>query len=428
MFVFTFKIYEAIIANTTLKILGKREDFMRQFASIGKLLIKRAVGLQRNFKEIEYEVVSKLDEQASGCFACQNYSLKAVFAKRLESDQYQNACSVCENCPRRVFKEEKVEKVTYINEKNRYAGETGHYISTLKTNAIKLLLVLHMMSPNRWGHIMELPMSKLKSILGCDRKTVCSNLEKLKQYGYIAYINNRGILNVVLEGYENYFKSAKDGGRGFLTLSSALVEELLAIKDLTTLRIFLQQLVETDNQGHIEQKIVVKTYEELLRGLPEYCKPNHVKKHLAENKDNQIFEIQVEEKVSFKLNPEYDAKKVKEKLIEESREDLIFYVNQLNEKFEKINKGELRPDARLPKIFYTKQNVQEYVPFVIRMKVFEDLAKMCWQFSIYNIIDTLNYVYVNYTLEHKIIENLAALVRALLPEVEELNNLSGLAA
>ena len=396
---------------------------MKSFASIGKLLLKRAVGLQRNFKEIEYEIISKLDEQASGCFACPNHSLKAVFAKEPKSKQYRKACEFCENCTMRVYKEESVEKVNYVNEKNRYAGEPGHYIHTLKTNAIKLLLVLHMMNPNRWGHIMELPINKLKTVLNCDRKTVCANLRKLREYGYIEFVNHRGNLNVVLEGYENYFKPAKEGGRGFLTLSNALVEELLLIKDLTTLRIFLQQLAEVDQKYQMESNRVVKSYAELLRGLPEYCKPNHVKKHLEENVNNRIFELEVKEKVTFRLNQKYNAKKVKTELINDSRKDLMFYVNRLNENFEKINKENLRPDTFLPKIFCDpmKQN-QKYLPFVVSNNAFADLAKMCWQYSIYSIMDTLNYVYVNYVLKHVPIENLPALVRVLLPEVEESNN------
>ena len=402
---------------------------MRRFAPIGKLLLKRAVGLQRNFKEIEYETVSKLDEQASGCFACPNYSLKAVFEWHPESEQYQNACRICEGCASRVYKEELVEKVTYVNEKSRYAGEPGHYICTLKTNAIKLLLVLHMMHPNRWGHIMKLPVNKVKQILGCDRKTVCANLEKLKHYGYVDYVNNHGLLNVVLNGYENYFKTAREGGRGFLTLSSALVEELLDIRELTTMRIFLQQLVEADDHGQVEQKVIKKSYQELLRGLPEYCKPTHIKKSLLQHQDNQIFDLKIEDKVTFCLNKKFDAKQVKEALIRESREDLVSYVAQLNDKFEKINEGELQPEFCLPDIFHNRKSVEkEYVPFVISATAFTDLAKMCWQFSIYEIMDTLNYVYVNYKLKNEPIKNLAGLVRALLPEVAELNRQSELVA
>ena len=373
---------------------------MEQYASIGKLLLKRAVGLQRNYKNIEHKTVSKLDEKASGCFACPNYSLKKVYEKRPESKEYQDACLVCEQCAGRVYKEVQTEVVKYVNENNRYADKQGRYAKTLKVNGIKLLLVLHMMHPNRYGHIFELPVAKLKRILNCDRKTICANLAKLKLYGYIDYVNEHGVLNVVLKGFEDYFKPAKEGGRGFMTFSRSLVEALL----------------------------FVKTYKELLRGLPAYYKPNHVKKGLLENMDNPIFTLKVEEKVSFQLNADYDAKKMKEQLIRESKTTLMDYIDQLNEKFVKINQGILRPEDCLPEIFCKTEGVPNYIPFTISKNTYGDLARMCWQFSIYEIMDTLNFVYMNYTLKHTPIENLAGLVRTLLPEVEEMNRMSQLVA
>ena len=50
---------------------------------------------------------------------------------------------------------------------------------------------------------------------------------------------------VILKGYESYFKPAREGGRGYMVFSEKLVTALLEIKDLTTLRIFLHQLIES---------------------------------------------------------------------------------------------------------------------------------------------------------------------------------------
>lgn len=400
-----------------------------QFFSVGKLILKRAIGLQRNFKEIEYKTISKLDERASGCFGCQNYSLKKVYANQKESEVYKTACEFCESCPARVFVEKREEVVKYINEKNKYGRKQG-YSATLKTNGIKLLLVLHMMHPNRFGHILDLSVSGLKDIMNCDRKTIVANLERLKSYGYIDYVKSceRGLINVIVKGYEDYFKPAKEGGRGFLTFSKELVEALLDIEDLTTLRIFLHQLVETDDHSCTEQKVFEKTYKELQRALPEYYKPNHIKKGLLRNLTNPIFDLSVKDKVVFVLNPEYDSKKVKQKLILNNKSFLTEYVDQLNDKFIKINEGKLRPENCLPEIFCEEEKAQEYVPFVIGKKTITDLAKMSWQTSVYEIMDTLDYVYVNYVLKHRSIENMAGLVRVLMPQVLQMKRKSELAA
>ena len=67
---------------------------MQQYASIGKLVLKNAIGLQRNRKEIEYVNVSRLDERASGCFECPNYSLKQFYKNQPDSQEYINAKNI----------------------------------------------------------------------------------------------------------------------------------------------------------------------------------------------------------------------------------------------------------------------------------------------------------------------------------------------
>ena len=153
---------------------------MEQYASIGKLVLKNAIGLQRNRKEIEYVKTSKLDEKASGCFECPHFSMKQFYKNQPDSPAYIDLQYKCATCPHRVEKECIEQKVRYINENNKYGTKSG-YSATLKTNGIKLLIVLHMMHPNRFGHIFDLSITSLKDILGCDRKTVLSNLDSLKE-------------------------------------------------------------------------------------------------------------------------------------------------------------------------------------------------------------------------------------------------------
>lgn len=401
---------------------------MRMYASVGKLILKRALGLQRNYKQIEYKTVSKLDERSSGCFGCSNHSSKQVYANQPESDAYRSACALCEQCAQRVFVEEQEEIIKYVNENNRYGRKQG-YVSTLKTNGIKLLLVLHMMNPNSYGHIFELPVSKLKLVMKCDRKTVKANLDRLKQYGYIDFVeaSKRGLINVVLKGYEDYFKPAKEGGRGFLTISKELVEALLTIEDLTTLRLFLHQLVDADNHSHTVKKVFEKTYPELLRALPEYYKPNHVKKGLRQNLNNPIFQLRVEDKVVFILNQKYDARTVKAEAIKNSKECLTKYFEELNDNFVKVNEGELCPEECLQEAF-CKASVKEYEPFVVGHGVIEDLAKMSLQVSLEDIKSALDFVYMTYVLNHRIIENMAGLVYSLIPDVRQINKQNALAA
>ena len=392
--------------------------YMERFASIGKLVLKNAIGLQKNRKEIEYVEISKLDEKASGCFECPTFSLKQFYCHQPNHPELIEVEYKCANCPHRVTTVCTEERLRYINDKNKYGTKTG-YSATLKTNGIKLLIVLHMMHPNRFGHIFNLSVSHLKNILGCDRKTVVSNLGYLKKYGYIDYISSdqRGFINVILKEYESYFKTAKKGGRGYIVFSLELVEALLKVKDLTTLRIFLQQLIEIDNHAGTEQKVFKKSYRELLNGLPKYYKPNIVRKGLTTNSDNPIFQLDIGECVTFKLNPNYNAKQVKEQLIKKSRIKLIDYVDKLNDHFVMINNKKILPEDFLPEIFYKEKCPAVYSPFIIKTSDIEDLAKMSCQISLDDIINTLNYTYANYILAHVPIDNLPGLVRTLIPDV-----------
>ena len=402
---------------------------MQQYASIGKLVLKNAIGLQRNRKEIEYVNVSRLDERASGCFECPNYSLKQFYKNQPDSEEYINACYQCANCNHCVYKTVTEEKIKYINEKNKYGVKTG-YNATLKTNGIKLLIVLHMMHPNRFGTIFDLSISQLKDILGCDRKTVLANLDSLKEYDYIDYVKaeKRGFINVILKGYESYFKPAREGGRGYMVFSEKLVTALLEIKDLTTLRIFLHQLIDTDNHSETEHKVFKKSYQDLLGCLPNYYKPNTVRKGLSVNLDNPIFTLSIGEHVTFKLNPDYNAKLVKEQLITDSRRTITSYIEELNNNFDAINDKTALPEDVLSEIYYKDKRPAHYPVLSVKRPDIEDLAKLSWQFSLYDILDAIDFIYMNYTLAHTPIDNFAGLVRTLIPEIRDSRELYKLAA
>lgn len=98
---------------------------MEQYAPIGKLMLKNAIGLQKNRKEIEYRTVSRLDEKASGCFECPNYSVMQVYKDKPDSNAFLSAKHTCANCNHCVYKEVIEEHVKYINEGNRYATKIG---------------------------------------------------------------------------------------------------------------------------------------------------------------------------------------------------------------------------------------------------------------------------------------------------------------
>ena len=137
---------------------------LSQFARIGNGPLTRAVGIQKNFKEVITVDTPKLDVEASGCFSCDNYHNIQFFEflpKQIQ-DETQNRCANCKNavyCKRY--------KVRYINEANRYGIQPR-----LKSNAIKLLLVYHFCNPDGNGLVRNVDIKDLANLIGCTTRTI----------------------------------------------------------------------------------------------------------------------------------------------------------------------------------------------------------------------------------------------------------------
>ena len=87
------------------------------FARVGRSPLIKAVGLQKNFKEIYYTETLELDRYASGCFSCPNYK-NVEFAEFMPPQIQTKAKQCCASCPFAQYKTVYKEHVKYINEKN----------------------------------------------------------------------------------------------------------------------------------------------------------------------------------------------------------------------------------------------------------------------------------------------------------------------
>ncbi len=80
-------------------------------------------------------------------------------------------------------------KKVYYNEKNKYG-----YKPRLKSNAIKLFILLHFYNPNKFGIINNVSLKDLVHYLHCNIKTIINNLDILTMYGYLSYSKKMPIL------------------------------------------------------------------------------------------------------------------------------------------------------------------------------------------------------------------------------------------
>lgn len=108
---------------------------LNNFARIGKGVISKSIGLQKNYKEVFSKGAEVLNEQKSMCEGCPVHKLKEDLRLLGLTDEASQIHEKCRGCSSAVW-ESSYTVTRYINEKNLYG-----YQPTLKANAIKLFII-----------------------------------------------------------------------------------------------------------------------------------------------------------------------------------------------------------------------------------------------------------------------------------------------
>lgn len=375
------------------------------FANIGKAVLLQSIGLQKNYTEIKESDIDIIDYDNTACTDCKYKALIHSFEPGTEA--YLSASETCKNCPHKIFTQKTVYKKIYHNETNRYG-----YKPRLKTNAIKLLLALHFYHPDRFGIVKNLDIRELASLLHCDIKTVRNNLVILNQYSYVTYAKvDTYFITLCLNDYTSYYLPAKKGGRGFFVLSKKLFQQLLQIPTLVALRIYLRQLISIDNLNAKGGPFtaISNTFKDLKLFLPEYCKPNVIKK--AVQRKNDIFDITLKDySIRFEIKAEYNAKKQKDDCYHYYIEQFQKFVTDFNDTAAFLNVNNAAP-PRYSFYFDTIRSSDCYRLIYFQDFEVEDLAMLALQYSYDSVIYALSSIYKTYILKDKKIMNLGGLVR-----------------
>lgn len=378
---------------------------LNTFARIGKGIISKAIGLQRNHKEIVIDGPDKLNEIKSGCQSCPYYGKKLDKIALGLSD----ADLPCRECHQAVW--EHTYSTVYVNEKNQYG-----YQPTLKTNAIKLLLLYHFLQPDPLGLIKNVNIKELAETLCCTVATIRNCNDILVEYGY-CYTSNNGwdddCINVLLPAYKDYHKTAKEGGRGYLTMTSSMFGNLLSINTLNPLRLTLKGLLEVDNQSPQTTDANTKiSYKKLRYFLPDYCRRNVIQKALKQN--NPIFDITLKDDcVIYNLPDKLSQSYLRKKLEIQCTDDIKDYISQLNNLF---SNGDLTSEYSIDDfhtILHTLsiEPAKNYRPIIIPVDTYRSLGSMCAQYSITIVKSAIAIVYNNFINKGRIIDNFGALIR-----------------
>ncbi len=379
---------------------------MENFCNIGKAVLSKALGIQKNYFEIIENSYEVIDIEASGCESCKWHKIKSVV--KPSEVLYEQCEKACESCPRRCMKMEHTYKKVYYNEKNQFG-----YQPTLKTNSIKLFLAYHFLDVDSIGLIKNVDLQQLANKLHCDIKTIHNNNAILKEYGYIHFTKiDTNIINVYLLEYENYFKPASVGGRGFLVMSKNVFEEILKITSINELRITLRELMEFDSFHNQKKDSIEKSYGEMKRVLPAYCKRNIIQK--ASNKLSMFITEIKDNFIKFTIKPEYDAKKQKEEQLAYYEQEITSFSQEFAQDVAEINTSIC--DSKESKFadFFTEPEILEYRCWFFTKLEIADLASLCLQYSYDIVIKALQSIYKTYKLKGTPIRNLGGLTRTVI--------------
>lgn len=391
---------------------------LNTYARIGKAVISKAIGLQRNHTEIIIDGPDKIDEIKSGCYSCPHYQDKLdKLALGLPG-----ADLLCKECSQAVL--EHSYKTIYVNEKNKYG-----YRPTLKTYAIKLFMLYHFLQPDPLGLIKNIKIKDLADILGCTLQTIHNCNQTLVEYGY-CYIGNTGWddghINVWLSEYKDYHKTAREGGRGYLTLSKTMFDSILTITSLNPLRLTIKGLLEIDNQANVTTDTQARTtYKKLRYFLPQYCKRNVIQKALEH--DNPVFSIHLEkDAVIYKLPEKLGQAHLRKEMEHHSAEIIKNHIEQLNKLLvDQQQCHEYSTDdfhAILDTLSITPADT--YEPIIIPSDAYNSLGAMCVQYSTAIVQSAIAIVYNNYINRGRIVDNFGALIRTTIRNMSVLKKAS----
>ena len=402
---------------------------LNNFARIGKGVLTKSIGLQKNYVEVYEKRDDKLNEVQSHCQECPVFQAKKHLQEYGLQDAYEEIHCQCKNCSQAVYEPSFEVKRKYINEKNMYG-----YQPTLKSNAIKLLLLYHFLQPDSLGFIKNVSIKELAEQVGCTPATIRHSNQLLSQYDY-CYISESGLydnhINILLPEYRNYHKTANEGGRGYITMSSEMMLDLLTIGKLNTLRLNLKGILEIDNAsfGNAQNpsaSSATPSYKKLRGFLPKYCKRNVIVTALGQN--DSIFNFTYYDKaVTFQIKLKYAQKNMREAMTEEATEEIKTFVRCMNEVFNEAGHHYIHginpdTDNKLSRLHIT--SFFSYPLLELSDQDYKDLASMSVQYSSKLVHNAISIAYNQYTIYGKKIKQYGALIRSIIRNMTVYKNAS----
>jgi hypothetical protein len=347
----------------------------REIGRIGKSIIAKVVGLERNYKKVEMITIRDYSICNSSC----------PFYK-FKSSQNEYCNKHCE----KVVK--KTPSISYINEKHHYnlqSVPTG-----MSKSQIKQFLYYHFLPIDDNGIIQYVSIHETATKLDCTEKTVRNNLDKFVDTNLLSYTKiNADLYTLYLPDYKKYHLTRYQGGTGYIQLAQEAFHKILNINNVNSLRLELRRILKFDND-YIKVKDIdtysdidfcsTYTFDEIKRVMPDHINYKNIIQNTLNN-TSDIFSVEQDDTtIKFKLKDEYNSQFLKES-------------KYLNFKHAFYN-------------FYNSETLISYP----RPEELEDLVQMSFEYGFESVIEALRNYIQNYYNNNIVIKNVCGFIRTLI--------------
>lgn len=312
----------------------------------------------------------------------------------------------------------------------------------LKSCSVRLFILLNFYANANTGITAPIELEDLAKSLGCNIKTVRSNILRLESCGFLDASMDPVTEEYVftIRNYTSMYQPINLGG-GYIQCTDELLTQLLKIKSINELRVILMLLCEAitaELQSASKTAVAKLAFRELLDGLPKYVKPGVVK-HILDNADSfkTIFQEEYKSKkryISAKLNDCFNGKTTKTQVRAQARTNVASYVNELDDTIRIYNTALYERDLR-SRIKYEEILTKEYdialdqasrldaehfLPiFNFEEAQYDEIALLAQDYEIDTVLEALHIFYNRYVLPklYNAKKGPGALVRTIIREL-----------
>ena len=327
---------------------------------------------------------------------------------------------------------------TFLNKKRHSEKDIYGDKKRLSTAPMLFWMYIHYLSPDEKGMVRDVSIVDAAKYLHLSVKSIRKAVDKLSQLGYI--YSSRIICNTVtimLPDFENYFKQKDEGGHGYLELSEENFMSIVSIAQermargtgkhgekyvnkslINKIRIKLRSFIMCDHaqrqfkRNRKATTVVEKSVSEMLRFLPGYM----YKKKLLQIIDSitDTISYYVLDGNIIKMDAivaDFNGIKERNSILRTISKNVREKLENMNSAIEKYN-ADRNPACLTDQGIYLPSDIRECETYWYSADAVKDISKLCLQYTEEIVFEALEYVYSNFVVLGRTINNIGALLRS----------------